>query len=128
MPTVSTLPGANEHNICRGVRTIGYRSEVVIAISPLKFTELFLLQKTPKLFEEADEHQTDPIGAFYRWSSIKWYTEYADVVDVLAYLRTLDDEDYGFIRVGEGDRDIEILGDPYAYGIYAQTRIACEVI
>ena len=55
------------------------------------------------------------------WNYVKWgYTQ--DAHDFEKLLNDVEPEKYdypfGFIRIGEEDDDVEIMGDPYEFGIH----------
>jgi hypothetical protein len=64
------------------------------------------------LFQCANSQQHDETGAIvYYWEWIKWYPAYEDVGFVESFIRSLNREDYYFIRVGESADDTEQKGN-----------------
>ena len=59
----------------------------------------------------------------FHWANTKWYDTYPEVMAVNDMLDMLQDDDYGFVALGEGEGDIERKGDPAAYDIYIQTSV-----
>ena len=106
---------------------MGYRSEVYLRIKePL----VEVVDAARKLDDNLDkmlshgaketkkENKTD----FY-WEYTKWYDSYPEVRAVESLLDMLQDDDYGFIRLGEEDGDIERKGDPPCYDMYTNTSV-----
>jgi hypothetical protein len=77
----------------------------------------------PNILEEADktDDQHDHIVWFFY--GYKWYTQYSDVKAIMVWLSNLDDNVYGFIRIGEEMDDIEFLGDPNDFDLYVSRTI-----
>lgn len=101
---------------------MGYRSEVYLRIAePL--VEVVdaarkLDDKLDRIMREAQDSKTD-----FHWEWTKWYDTYPHVQAVENLLDMLQDDDYGFIRVGEEDGDIDRKGCPGDYDMYVQTSI-----
>ena len=98
---------------------MGYRSEAAIALH--KNTEVRLrLSDKKEVVDLLDEtpHKTEhEYSTTYFYSGYKWYSTYSGVAAMEDYLDTLEDEEFGFIRIGEESGDIETKGSPYEYGI-----------
>jgi hypothetical protein len=63
------------------------------------------------LFASAETKRDEDSGAAaYHWQWLKWYPDYPDVAFVESFLKTLAEESYLFIRVGESDDDTEYRG------------------
>ena len=106
---------------------MGYRSEVYLRIAkPL----VEVVDAARKLDDNLDKMLSDgaEVGLegnktdFY-WEDTKWYDSYPEVQAVESLLDMLQDDDYGFIRLGEEDGDIDRKGDPACYDIYIQTSV-----
>jgi len=108
---------------------MGYYSEVVIAIESDTFEQAAILNtKFPRelfklkgntLFDDAEKEIDNYLFTF----NGKWYEGYPEIEAVMRFLETLDEEQYGFLRVGEEPGDTEEHGLPYDFGFYTQTRI-----
>ena len=93
---------------------MGYRSEVYLRIAePL----VEVVDAARKLDENLDKMLSE--GATlgkektdFTWEYTKWYDTYPEVQAVENLLDMLQDDDYGFIRVGEEEGDIESKGTP----------------
>ncbi len=108
---------------------MGYRSTIAIAISKKAILESLLKIKTlPNAFNTADVFDDSQKNAHY-WifESTKWYPTYTTIDAIEKFLATLNDDDYGFIRIGEDQGDVEILGNPWEYDMGAQTIISTPV-
>ena len=106
---------------------MGYRSEVVFKVGPEALEELEELSNTDPELEEllrdmkADAlEKSDAYNVFY-YSWVKWYREDPQIQMLMDFFKKLDaegrDDEYGFIRLGEDDSDIEVLGSPYDIGL-----------
>ena len=62
----------------------------------------------------------------FLWKGEKWYDEFAEVAFVEAFMDSLSDEDFLFIRLGEDYDDIETRGSfcGKPFGMYAARKIA----
>ena len=104
---------------------MGYRSEVYLRIAePL----VEVVDAARKLDDNLDrmmcEGQNDPDSKTdFHWEWTKWYDSYPEVQAVESLLDMLQDDDYGFIRLGEEESDIERKGHPDEYNMYTNTTI-----
>jgi len=114
---------------------MGYRSQVVLAITPeVAPAFLALCAKHPevmKLCQDADDFTSgyeQPGDYFMHWSSIKWYEDYPEIDKLDAFVCSLEEDDlteYGegadpkdgewhecfkFIRIGEDSEDYDQRG------------------
>jgi hypothetical protein len=104
---------------------MGYRSEVYLRIAePL----VEVVDAARKLDDNLDKMLSD--GSSYcecktdfHWEHAKWYDSYPEVQAVESLLDMLQDDDYGFIRLGEEDGDIDRKGDPSCYDMYISTSV-----
>ena len=101
---------------------MGYSSEVTIAVMKKVFDEKgFHLKKDLKdcdnitLISDPDSEE-EPFYIF-SWNRVKWYDSYPDVSAMMEFLGSIEEEDYGFVRVGEDTADIIEEGSPYAFEI-----------
>lgn len=103
---------------------MGYRSDVYLRVAePL--VEVIdaarkLDDKLDNMLKEAscEHNKTD-----FHWEHYKWYDTYPEVMAVNDMLDMLQDDDYGFVALGEEEGDIQRKGDPAAYDIYIQTSV-----
>ena len=121
---------------------MGYRSEVTIVV-PRKSKE-DILDIIPKeewsgLYNSSKDDYGNKIETtLFYLESTKWYKSlsfkgekvlsgYEQVDKIMDYLTGLDETEgnsnYAFVRIGENGKDIELLGDPYKYGIYIKKSI-----
>lgn len=96
---------------------MGYRSQVVIALSIESYTKHSLLIKDlPTLLSENKPQKHEQLKAvFWSFDEIRWYDAYSDISEIGSFLSELNEEDYGFIRIGEEINDIDIEGNIYIY-------------
>ena len=101
---------------------MGYRSEVYLRIAEPLVEVVDAARKLDdtldKMLFEAQDGKTD----FY-WGDTKWYDSYPEVRAVESLLDMLQDDDYGFIRLGEEEGDIESKGHPSEYNMYTNTTV-----
>jgi hypothetical protein len=71
---------------------------------------------------------------YYYWSSIKWHNTYPDVAGVMKLLSIATAMSelekrplFGLVRLGEEFSDVELAGDPHAYGLSVSREILWEV-
>jgi len=101
---------------------MGYRSDVYLRIAEPIVEVIDAARKLDdnldKMLSEAQDGKTD----FY-WEWIKWYDTDTGVQAVDSLLDMLQDDDYGFIRLGEEDGDIDRKGCPVEYNMYTNTSV-----
>ena len=127
---------------------MGYRSEVVLAVHKQvmgKFLQLIGTNDEMKAlcFSHADEVREDYNGEgnfLFRWSSIKWYEDYAGINAINEFMewchdamiedknypedrQPQGDEFFKFVRVGEESDDIVNDGYCEDFEIYTCTSI-----
>ena len=105
---------------------MGYRSEVLIVSDKEEFNfplkVLLAAQDMLRYCEVTEDKQTG--RTTYVWNDVKWYEGYTGVDAIMEFLHSQEnDEDFGFIRIGEEDGDIELLGSPYDFECYVETRL-----
>ena len=113
---------------------MGYRSQVVMAVSPRVLGDLLTAlsanKKAFQLFqqglEEGKKNYEEDGDVLLVWSYIKWYSGYPDVDVFDKFIETMIDEghhhEYRFVRVGEEPDDIFCAGE-YSGDIYPSTSI-----
>jgi hypothetical protein len=113
---------------------MGYRSQVVMAVSPRVLGDLLTAlsanKKAFQLFqlglEEGRKNYEEDGDVLLVWPYIKWYVGYGDVDVFDDFLHRMDEEEkhdeYRFVRVGEEPDDIMTAGC-YACDIYPSTSI-----
>ena len=90
---------------------MGYRSEVAITVD----------EKHAKKFKEVlgdlCKYATGEWPGGIHFEDIKWYPFDPEIKKVMDFLETLDDEDFGFIELGEDVAHCDIKGQPYDYDL-----------
>lgn len=127
---------------------MGYRSQVVLAISKHLIPFMLLATSKNKVTEELVFKDTDTFNRDYCgnkswlmiWDSIKWYDSYEEISTIMEFVEkaAADDiefevdgepqssaEHIRFVHVGEEPGDITILGDSF-WDIYPHTQIAYQ--
>jgi hypothetical protein len=107
---------------------MGIRSEVGIAVNPKyrdSFLDLVTKIATPELIEDQDR-------VLVKIEFIKWYEEeYREIRDLMEWLRSLPDDEWGFIEICEdrlevGTPGITTEGSPYKFSLYWDCKIVTE--
>ena len=104
---------------------MGYRSDVFLRIAePLVEVVQAAAKLDPRLEEMLKEGESDH-GAKtdFHWESYKWYDSYPEIKAIEDMLDELDEDDFGFIRLGEEQGDIEQKGYPSEYDMYTSTTV-----
>lgn len=124
---------------------MGYRSDVGLALTKNGVDTLHtrldsqevsdeLRAKVEDLLNHADEHYVDKDSgaAIWYWEWIKWYggnsLYYEDIKFIEDTLKSLNDDDYRFIRIGEEYDDTEMFGDfwenPFDFDLSREIRFS----
>ena len=113
---------------------MGYRSQVVMAVSPRKLGDLLTVlasnQQAFELFQQGladgEKDYSEKGDVLLVWNHIKWYESFTCVGLFKSFMQDLadsdDDEEYRFVRVGENHDDIDAAGD-YCCDIQPSTSI-----
>ena len=101
---------------------MGYRSDVYLRIADSLVEVVDAARKLDKTLDKMLSLAQDGKRDFY-WEHTKWYDSYPEVQAVESLLDMLQDDDYGFIRLGEEDGDNERKGDPGCYDMYISTTV-----
>ena len=106
---------------------MGYRSEVVVKFSDnaVKVVKKFYeLDKQIKQLIDDSENSTgwEQIQALH-WNWIKWYDDDEDIMAFIDMLDQIGDENFGMIRLGEENDDMEYYGCPSNFDMYVERNI-----
>ena len=105
---------------------MGYRSEVYLRIAEPLVEVVDAARKLDntldKMLFEGESGRIDKVKTDFYWNT-KWYDTYPEVRAVESLLDMLQDDDYGFIRLGEESDDIERKGYPDEYDMYTNTSV-----
>lgn len=104
---------------------MGYRSQVALGLC--KEADQLLkanAEMIPELAELIKDSESDAPERYF-WSSIKWYDSYKEIDAMNRFLEFLECHDYqfGFIRLGEQEDDIERMGYPSEYDMWVNRCI-----
>lgn len=99
---------------------MGYRSQIVIGIGLALYNEK--REEIDKMFHDIDKKTVGKDAVYFQYDSVKWYDSYPEVAQVNEFLHDNADN-VGMVRVGEDIGDVETVGDPYKFDIYASTVI-----
>ena len=111
---------------------MGYRSDVGFACTPMVKQVIEQVCEWDSEFKEligyaSDEsHGTD--DGRWLWNSVKWYPDFPDVQIMENLMVILDNsemyDEYGLIRIGEEQDDMETKGSPYEFDMYLNRSIS----
>jgi len=100
---------------------MGYRSTVGIALPTEKLNELIAnndrVAELVNVMEPLEETVNGDKITFLYHDAIKWDTAYEGVRELDDLMCSLDDDQYGFIRIGEESSDIETQGTPWDFAM-----------
>ena len=116
---------------------MGYRSEVVFIVETEAEKELLEMAKdnqemidflasmknsaVEKWYAMYPDDKVVPQEGLYYANWVKWYPDDPQIAKLMIFFDALEhagrEEEFGFIRLGEDDSDIEILGSPYDIGL-----------
>lgn len=101
---------------------MGYRSQVAIAIK----TKIYHKHENElrEAMKDCDALLKTEIAYVISWEYVKWYDSYPSVSSIEAVLAKLDEEDYGYLRIGEDSGDVEEKGSPWDFDIQINRCIA----
>jgi len=106
---------------------MGYRSEVYLRIAEPLVEVVDAARKLDenldKMLSVAEVERVDEAKTDFHWEYTKWYDTYPEVRAVESLLDMLQDDDYGFIILGEEQGDIEQKGYPSDYDMYTNTSV-----
>lgn len=106
---------------------MGYRSNVVIGITKevmardLISPEIPVVLKTPSEARMATAHNGFVYFVIEDW---KWYSTYEEVQAIEAWFDSMDELEFGAIRMGEEFGDVQIWGCPSDFDIYSNQWIS----
>ena len=104
---------------------MGYRSTVYLRINAPIVEVVQAAAKLDPTLERILKEGKEEFGSDtdYYWDGYKWYDSYPEIRAIEGMLDELDDDDFGFIRLGEEQGDIESKGMPCDYEMYTQTTV-----
>ena len=104
---------------------MGYRSQVALALCS-EADELLQANAKwiPELAELIKDNESDAEERYF-WSSIKWYDSFPEIEAMNSFMAFLEHHDwqFGFIRLGEEEEDIEKMGQPAEYDLFVARAI-----
>ena len=104
---------------------MGYRSDVYLRIAEPLVEVFDAARKLDKKLDDMLKEARCSVGSDtdFHWEWTKWYDSYPEVQAVENLLDMLQDEDYGFIRIGEEDGDIDRKGYTSEHNMFVQTSV-----
>jgi hypothetical protein len=105
---------------------MGYRSDVVIAIRKSILAKDLIAPSIPSVIKELSTASTDA-ATYYFIEGWKWYPSYPEVQEIEAWFDSMNDEEFGAMRIGEDDNDTQTWGSPYEFEVYLSRQISAPV-
>ena len=104
---------------------MGYRSDITVALTKEVIMKQLILPNEgyTNLVEYTDDIFDKDTYAVYQINRIKWYESYPEINSINEFLDQLNDEEYGFIRLGEELDDTEKKGSPYDFDMYINREV-----
>ena len=107
---------------------MGYRSDVVIGISKEVKAWALINDNWPSILNDADETAEESDASFYNYQGWKWYDSYPEVRNLSDFFAAVEEQfekeiSYAFVRLGEEYEDIEVIGQPWDFGIEVHRTI-----
>lgn len=108
---------------------MGYRSDVALALSREDHAKLVKACVAPGdldalLFLTPNDEDDNEDAVILHWENVKWYDDSDPLIlKIASFISGLDEEAFGFVRIGEDFDDTAILGCPWNFGISVCRRI-----
>ena len=103
---------------------MGYRSQVTIVLKKETY------QKHENILREAmkgcDSIEQTDTAYYFSWDAVKWETTFENVKVIEKVLSQCDEEDYGFMRVGEEENDLDTKGTPGEFNVFLERTISSD--
>ena len=117
---------------------MGYRSSVVCLmygnndIGDNTIVKEFVRSRVEAYSGEAAAHVKDAFnydgwGVKFECQDWKWYDSYQEIRDIEAWFNSMDDAEFGAMRMGEDDNDTETWGQPYDFDICLNRYLSCPI-
>lgn len=121
---------------------MGYRSDIVLRVDKAQYYAFILTNKIVdvewlKSCVTNDGHEGGVVEICFE--EVKWYSDYPEIWELEDWMSRMDamvgeavggvvieDELYGFIRLGEEFEDVERRGDPDKFGMWVNRMIERE--
>jgi len=108
---------------------MGYRSDVVIVISTPVYEALSYVNTKLLLSVFQTVYDSNALGTVFKLDYAKWYEDLdVKVSAIMDLLDSFEVDEFGFVRVGEDNDDIEILGQPSDFGIGLIRKIEVNLL
>lgn len=107
---------------------MGYRSHVMLELAKEQndiFQALYVSKfpdDTEWLFNCIENY--DDEATLYNFDYVKWYDTYPEVAFIEHFLKTIDYEQYRFVRAGEEPDDTEEDGESRYYNLYIRREVS----
>ena len=103
---------------------MGYRSNVVIAVKRKVLAEDLIDPRIPGVIKELPQKTSEQYDAiFFFVEDWKWYSSYPDIQAIEEWFSEMNEEDFGAIRIGEDDNDVQSWGTPWTFEMNVHREI-----
>lgn len=110
---------------------MGYRSDIIIAIKPEVRARHLISSEIPACLmnDNSVVKESHPqTGFFYfRIEGWKWYETYPEIQEIEAWFESMDDSEFGAMRMGEDNDDNQTWGSPYDFDICLNRYLSCPI-
>jgi len=101
---------------------MGYRSDILIAVNKKVLARNLIKKEIPDSIGEPTSTTEDAVYyCIYNW---KWYDSYPEIRELEAWFDSMEDEEFGVIRIGEDGTDTQEWGQPYDFEIYVNRSLS----
>lgn len=105
---------------------MGYRSDIVIGVNKTVLARNLITSEIPKcLFNETQREDKDTV--YWILEGWKWYSDYSEVRQIEAWFDSMEEDEFGAIRVGEDTDDTQHWGCPHDFEIYVHHYVQCPI-
>lgn len=104
---------------------MGYRSDVVIAITKELWAQHVLLPHIPDALLGGDvERKHKENAVYFIIEGWKWYDSFPEVQEIQEWLDSLEHDEFGAMRIGEDNNDTETWGAHGDFDIWLSRSIS----
>jgi len=103
---------------------MGYRSNVTIAIKKEVLMADLVDPKIPDVLKKLGyQTKEDHPHVYFVIEDWKWYESFPEILDIKAWFASMEENEFGAIRIGENDDDVQSWGSPWLFDIYVVREI-----
>ena len=110
---------------------MGYRSNIIIAINKEVRARHLITNEIPacltnddSVIKEADERTGN---LYFKIEDWKWYSTYPEIQAIEKWFESMQEHEFGAMRMGEDDDDTQRWGEPYDFDICLNRYLSCPI-